>query len=130
MPGFLIVLTLAAFSLATRPAPHQPHIMWGNVGYFPGTCKLALWKKTPEILGFHGTHGYCLELGMAEGVGVGLSYNPLSSNGFFAGLFASPTLCPTPPTGTWRTSQAESAPYRDSAGKAGPTACQSCPAPA
>ena len=43
--------------------------MWGNVGYFPGTCKLALWQKTPVIRGFHGNHGYCLELGLAEGEG-------------------------------------------------------------
>ena len=47
--------------------------MWGNVGYFPGTSKLALWQKTPEIRGFHGNHGYCLELGMAEGVEIELT---------------------------------------------------------
>ena len=66
----------------------------------------------------------------ARGVGVRLSYNPLSSNGFSLGFSASPTLYPTRPTGTWRTSQAESAPFSDRAGKTRRGGRQTCPVPA
>ena len=35
-----------------------------------GTFTLEIWRKTPEIRGFPGIHGYCLEGKMVAGEGL------------------------------------------------------------